>query len=317
MGAERANQKLGYLLAAGAATLWGVSGVVARYLIGSEHYAPAELLFFRTSLASIIIVVWTARSSRETGLWRILPGRVERGDILAFMLLGTVGLVVNQGCYYLALSHIEVGYVLLFQYLAPIMMMAYGVATKTESITGGKLLSAAMSIIGCALMVVGSSGGERNNALLGTIFAIGSGIGFSFYAIVGQRLQRRYTTPTMMSYAFIGAATMWALINPVWALPWSQYRPSSWIFFIYLGAIATALPFALFLRSLRYLEPSRSGLTSMVEPVVAATVAWLWLGESLGPVQIAGGAAVIGGVLLLQFIDDFPTTSGGEKRSAN
>jgi drug/metabolite transporter (DMT)-like permease len=38
----------------------------------------------------------------------------------------------------------------------------------------------------------------------------------------------------------------------------------------------------------------------MLEPVVATSVAWLWLGEKMGPMQIAGGAAVVGGVLLLQ-----------------
>jgi drug/metabolite transporter (DMT)-like permease len=38
----------------------------------------------------------------------------------------------------------------------------------------------------------------------------------------------------------------------------------------------------------------------MLEPVVAASVAWLWLDEKMGLMQIAGGAAVVGGVLLLQ-----------------
>jgi drug/metabolite transporter (DMT)-like permease len=38
----------------------------------------------------------------------------------------------------------------------------------------------------------------------------------------------------------------------------------------------------------------------MLEPVVATVIAWLWLGERMEPLQIAGGAAVLGGVMLLQ-----------------
>src|SRR5262245_24220676 len=73
-----------------------------------------------------------------------------------------------------------------------------------------------------------------------------------------------------------------------------------WVFFIYLASVATILPFALYSAILRHLEASRSSLASMLEPVVAASVAWLWLGETMEPAQIAGGAAVVGGVLLLQ-----------------
>jgi drug/metabolite transporter (DMT)-like permease len=38
----------------------------------------------------------------------------------------------------------------------------------------------------------------------------------------------------------------------------------------------------------------------MLEPVVATIVAWLWLGESLGAVQLVGAAVVLGAILLAQ-----------------
>jgi drug/metabolite transporter (DMT)-like permease len=286
------NPLPGYLLAAGAAILWGVSGVVARYLIGGQLHQPAELLFFRTSLAALILIGWMAFRTRKipTIRWRDLP---------LFLLLGGIGLVANQGFYYLSLTRVGVGYALLFQYLAPIMMMGYGLLTRTETMTGGKLLAAAMALIGCVMMVAGVS----SISISGTLFALGSGIGFSFYAIIGKHLQRRYSIEVLMSYAFLIAASMWALINlvwPVWAFPSGGYDRSTWLFFIYLATVATVIPFGLFLMSLRYLEPSRSSLTSTIEPVVAAVVAWFWLGENLTITQVFGGAAVLGGVMILQ-----------------
>jgi drug/metabolite transporter (DMT)-like permease len=38
----------------------------------------------------------------------------------------------------------------------------------------------------------------------------------------------------------------------------------------------------------------------MAEPVVATIVAWAWLGEALGPAQLAGGAVVLAAILLAQ-----------------
>jgi drug/metabolite transporter (DMT)-like permease len=56
------------------------------------------------------------------------------------------------------------------------------------------------------------------------------------------------------------------------------HRPFDVGGFIYLAGVATILPFALYSASLRHLEVSRTSLTSMLEPVVAASVAWLWHG---------------------------------------
>jgi drug/metabolite transporter (DMT)-like permease len=302
MNNDRGKSWAGYLLAAGAAVMWGVSGVIARYLIGRGQHPPAELLFFRTSLAALILAIWVLSSSyTRYGRW-CLEGfpTVSRRDWLLFLLMGGIGLVANQGFYYLALARVGVGYALLFQYLSPVFLMAYGLLTRTERMTTGKLLAAATAIGGCAMMVLGNDGGLAGASISGTLFALGSGVGFSFYAILGKNLQGRHTTIDMMMWAFLIAAVMWALINPFWELPWSSYDGSTWLFFIYLATIATVIPFGLFLFSLRYLEASRSSLTSMIEPVVAAIVAWSWLGEILSGIQILGGVAVLLGIVLLQ-----------------
>jgi len=104
----------------------------------------------------------------------------------------------------------------------------------------------------------------------------------------------------MITYTFLTSAVVWLTVRPPWKIDWAGIDLSMWVFFIYLAGVATVLPFALYSASLRRLEASRTSLTSMLEPVVAASVAWLWLGEKMELMQIAGGAAVVGGVLLLQ-----------------
>ena len=37
-----------------------------------------------------------------------------------------------------------------------------------------------------------------------------------------------------------------------------------------------------------------------LEPVVATVIAWLWLGETLGAMQLVGGAIVLAGIFLAQ-----------------
>ena len=79
----------GYLLAAAAAVLWGVSGVVTKYLL-RRQMRPDELLVFRTLLASAMLIIWLGLKSPQ-----LL--KVRRADLLSLILLGVVGLVLNQG----------------------------------------------------------------------------------------------------------------------------------------------------------------------------------------------------------------------------
>jgi drug/metabolite transporter (DMT)-like permease len=281
------------LLAAAAATMWGCSGVITSYLLRQRQMRPDELLIFRTGFAALILFAWLAVKAKH-----LLKVRLT--DLPYFALLGAIGLVANQGFYYVALMTVSVGYALMLQYLAPVFLLAYGVASKTERITAGKALAAIMALGGCALMMLGQPGGLGKVSWVGTLCAIGSGVGFAFYTAYGQHGLRRYDSRTMMSYAFLSAAIIWLLIRPPWRVDWASYDLSTWAFFLYLGAVATVLPFGLYLASLRYLEASRTSLTSILEPVVASAVAWLWLGQALWPLQILGGVAVLAGVVMLQ-----------------
>jgi len=272
--------------------MWGFSGVVTKYLL-RRQMSPDELLVFRTLLAAIILLIWL-------GIFSPQLLKIRRTDLPYFALLGGIGLVINQGSYYLALTKVSVGYALLIQYLAPVFLMIYGVLSKTERLTGGKVIAASLSVGGSFLMVLGQQGGITRVSLSGTLLALCSALGFSFYAAYSKKRVGHYDMRTMMTFAFLSAGLIWITIRPLWTLPWSNYDLSTWAFFIYLATIATVLPFGLFLMSLRYLEASRSSLTSMLEPVVAALVAWIWLGETMEPWQIVGGSAVLGGIMLLQ-----------------
>ena len=283
----------GYLLAAAAAVLWGFSGAVTKYLL-QRQMRPDELLVFRTLLAAAILMAWLGLKSPQ-----LL--KVRRADLLSLILLGLVGLALNQGFYYLSLTMISVGCSLLLQYLAPVHLMIYGVLSKTERMTGGKIAAAFTAICGCALMVLGQEGGLARLSLAGVMCAIGSGLCFAFYTAYGKQVLKSYDPRTMITYTFLTSAVVWLTVRPPWKIDWAGIGFSMWVFFIYLAGVATILPFALYSASLRHLEASRSSLTSMLEPVVATFVAWLWLDEKMELTQIAGGAAVVGGVLLLQF----------------
>jgi probable blue pigment (indigoidine) exporter len=70
--------------------------------------------------------------------------------------------------------------------------------------------------------------------------------------------------------------------------------------FLYLAVVNTALAYVLWLRGIGLLPADRVSFLGLLSPVVAAAAGWLLLGQSLGPVQLAGVVLALGSVVLAQ-----------------
>ena len=60
--------------------------------------------------------------------------------------------------------------------------------------------------------------------------------------------------------------------------------------------------FLLVVNALRLLSAAVAGIAATTEPVFAAGLAWVFLGQSLAPAQLIGGGLVVGGVVLAQLV---------------
>jgi drug/metabolite transporter (DMT)-like permease len=74
----------------------------------------------------------------------------------------------------------------------------------------------------------------------------------------------------------------------------------SWALITWLAVVNTALAFTLWNRTLRVLSAVESSALNNTMLVQVAILAWLLLGESHGPIEIAGLALVAAGSLLVQ-----------------
>jgi drug/metabolite transporter (DMT)-like permease len=73
----------------------------------------------------------------------------------------------------------------------------------------------------------------------------------------------------------------------------------------YAGILAIGLAYFLWYRGVQRIGNSRTAAYSNLTPVVALAVAWAWLGEAPGILQILGAGVVLGGLSL--------TRLGGER----
>lgn len=72
-----------------------------------------------------------------------------------------------------------------------------------------------------------------------------------------------------------------------------------WRDYAVIGAVNSALPFALFCFAEQYIGASTAAILNATSPFFAAAVAALWLKEALSPRKLGGMALGLGGVVLL------------------
>ncbi|MBK8097209.1 MAG: DMT family transporter [Planctomycetes bacterium] len=83
--------------------------------------------------------------------------------------------------------------------------------------------------------------------------------------------------------------------EPGSASPWTATLAG---YLFYLGALATALGIAVQSQVQHRIRPTHVAMLFATQPLFAAVVAWAWLGDRMGPVQLLGGGLIVAGVVV-------------------
>lgn len=280
----------GPLAVVGAATLWGTNATVSKALFNLK-LDPLRLLEIRLVLSAGILLVCLLLFRRD-----LL--RINRADWPYFLVLGVVGLVMVQLTYLYTISLTGVALAVFLQYLAPIFVSVYTMAISRRWLAGRRLLGITIGILGSALLVLPSAGGQLST--LGLVSGVASAGFLAFYTIWVKRKADVYSGWTILVYGMSIAAVAWSLIVPPWRAFSLSYTPTMQLAFLYIAIFSTIIPFALYFLGLRYTDPTTATVTAMLEPVIAASTAFIFLGEVLAPVQIAGAVSILLAVWLSQ-----------------
>lgn len=79
-----------------------------------------------------------------------------------------------------------------------------------------------------------------------------------------------------------------------------DFGMTGWFWLACIAVFSTVVAMLTFFAGLKRTGPSTAAILSTFEPVVTSALAALVLGESLTPVQLAGGALVLSSVAVLQ-----------------
>jgi drug/metabolite transporter (DMT)-like permease len=287
----QAGQLKGYLCVVGAAFLWASSGAVGKGLM-SQGMGVLELVQARITLAALLM-------SAAFGFGGRGYLKIGAGDLPYLLLLGIL-MALNNASYFYAISKIQVAAAILLQYMAPVMVTLYAVLFWGERMGWLKALALGLAVGGCYLVVGGYSLRLLELNREGMLGGLGAAMCFATYTLLAERAMGRCSPWTVLLYAMLFAAVAWHLLMEPFRYLKVGFTLEQWGWLLYIAVAGTVLPFGLYLVGVNHIRSTRAIITATLEPISAALMAFMFLGEALEPFQALGGALVIGAVVLLQ-----------------
>jgi DME family drug/metabolite transporter len=274
-----------------AAALWALGAVVAASLF-DDGVPPLELAEARSVVAALGLAL-------IPGSWRAPPVKPSRAVRRSLIVLGVcIGLV--NAVYYVAIDRLPVAVALVLQYTAPAMVVVY-TAARLRRRPGNEVLVAVLLALAGVALVSGAIGTDLGPVdPLGLAMGLASAVLFASYTVVGESVTRAYGPLGAMFRAFLIAGSLWICWQVFNGFPHELFDLANLPRVLLIGLGATLAPFLLYLWGVERVKAERAAIAATLEPVLGAVVAWIFLDQSLGTTQIAGGALVITAVILIQ-----------------
>jgi DME family drug/metabolite transporter len=153
-----------------------------------------------------------------------------------------------------------------------------------------------LAVSGCALLALG--GQEIQVSPLGLLLAIGAGGAYATFSLASKNLLARQPVLPVMAMAFGLGAVLLAPSLLFQDLSWLA-QPRGWAVILHLGLFATALAYLLFGQGLKQTPLATAVTLSLAEPLTAAMLGVLALGERLILPEGIGILLIFGGLIVL------------------
>lgn len=226
--------------------------------------------------------------------------RIRAASLPLLIAYGVIGFAVFEVLFFATLTHTTVAVAVALLYTAPAFVLLLSWLTKDEPVEPRRLLPLALVIAGVFLVTGAASTLRTGDApITATALVLGLGAGFTYalYTWFGKRALRRDEPTVVIFYVFAIAALVLAVPAPPWRI--TLDHPDAIPMLLLLGLIPTLFAYALYATALDHLPASTAAMLASIEPVLAALLGFLLLGEGMGADRWAGIAVVVAAAVWL------------------
>jgi DME family drug/metabolite transporter len=287
--------------------LWGTGGLVVTVLHQRDGLGAMTISAWRMAMAAVTLIGF-AIVTRRSGLVR---ATLRAHPVLA-VLVGC-GTALYQGLFFVSVLLVGVSVATVVSLgLAPLLAAVWEHATGRTRPTArevGVLVSALAGLVLISATAGHGSPAPGDRPMFGLVLAVASGATYAATTVLGHSLASRVDSVALTTCATAAGAVALAPFLGIAAASGSPLVTRgvvSLALIVYLGVATMALAYGLLYAGLRTTSGSAATVGTLVEPLSAAVLAALLLGERLTWPAVVGGALILLAVVALHPTEENP-----------
>lgn len=270
-----------------ASTLYGATFTIVQDAL--DQTTPSAFNVLRFSVGAAVLVPFAIRRG-----WRGPRPRV--GDSLRTLVVGSVALGAITAVAYqtqnVGLQHTTTSNSAFITGLFAVFTPIFEAIWFRRFPRRGILVALALSMLGLFLLTGAEPTLEFGDAVT-LLTAAAFGV---WYVVVGE-LAPRFEILTLTTVQLAAVALFSALVLPFEG--WGTVDGSVLLAVVFTGIGCSAIAFSLSMWAQRTIEPSRAGILTLFEPVVAGIVGYA-IGERLGVLGYMGALLILAGIVVVE-----------------
>ncbi|MBO6504896.1 MAG: DMT family transporter [Kordiimonadaceae bacterium] len=287
---EKTTSRLGI----SAILLGGVAIGSAAIFMRLSPVAPSAAAFWRMALSVPVFALFVAFSPTV----RLQLKTLTVHDL---KLIAWVGFwfAVDLFFWHWAVQETTVANATLLANLASVFTVVAGYFLFKERFSKLFVAGLTMALLGAATLV-GQNAAISPDYLFGDFLGLMTSFALTGYVICAAKARKSVPTNTLM----VGSAIVTSvLLLPIALAAEGNFMPPTaegWFPLLGLALVTHVMGQGLIIYGLAHISAALGAIGLLIQPVVAAILAWAIFGEALGPLHLVGGGLILVGIWLSQ-----------------
>ncbi len=261
-----------WLLLVALSLVWG--GSFFFFEVGLRHLPPFTLVLGRVGIAALVLlgVVWLSGH-------RV---RLSRSLVRRYLLLGGINNALPFSLIALGQTQIPSGLASILNATTPLFTLIVAhFWTTDDRMNSNRVLGIVLGMAGVAVLIGPDLLAGLDLYNLGQLSVLGAALCYGFASNYGRRFGDQ--PPVVNATGMLCGASVWMLpVAAVTEQPWTLSPGlAGWGAVLAIAVVCTALAFMLYFRLLATAGATNISLVTLLVPVSAIGLGWLFLGERL------------------------------------
>ncbi len=315
------TKKINIPPAAGLAFAILVTSTSSLFIRFAQQGAPSlAVAALRLSMAALILLPFTIRFFRKE--FRYLTRRE-----LTLLLVSGIFLALHFATWISSLAYTTVASSVVLVSTAPMWVVFLSPLVLKEKIPGGIWPGLAVAFAGSALVGLGNSCSLNQgrlacsafseifsgNAFAGNLLAVAGAWFVAGYLLIGRQVRNRLSLSAYISVVYSVAAVVLIILALAFRQPLSGYTPRVYFWCLMLALLPQLMGHSTYNWALRYLPAAYVSISSLGEPVASILMAYFFLRETPGFLELGGGSLILAGIYLVSRVESVSATAPEQK----